>query len=55
MKDYDVIYKDEDGCKHEVVVTAPDVRVAINNTFELHTDCKQIIRAVQTPMFTDDE
>ena len=53
MKPYEIVYKDEDGCKHEVVVTATDVRVAIDNTFELYEDCRQVIRAFKTPVLPE--
>jgi len=53
VKDYEVKYKDEDGCAHEAIVTAQDVRTAINNAFELHKDCVQVIRAYPKPMFED--
>ena len=53
MKDYQVTYKDEDGCRHEVEVTASDIPKAIDVCFELNKDCKQVIRAFMKPMFTD--
>jgi len=51
--DYELKYKDKSGKEHDVIVTAPDVRTAINNAFELHTDCNQVIRATPAPMFND--
>ena len=53
MKDYDVLYVDDAGDKQDYVVTAPDARVAINNTFELCPDAKRIIRCAPKPMFDD--
>ena len=53
MKDYDVVYIDDSGDKQDYVITAPDVRVAINNTLELCPDAKRIIRCSPQPMFTD--
>ena len=53
MKDYDVLYVDDAGDKQDYVVTAPDVRVAINNTFELCPDARRIIRCSPKPMFDD--
>ena len=53
MKDYEVRYKDEDGCTHDVKVTAADIPKAIDVCFELNKDCKQVIRAYVSPMFTD--
>mgnify|MGYP001232731496 CR=1 FL=1 len=51
MKDYQVRYKDEDGCLHDCEITAADIPKAIDNCFELHSDCKQVIRAYLKPMF----
>ena len=53
MIDYDVVYVDKEGDKQEFVVTAPDVRVAINNTLELCPDARRIIRCAPKPMFDD--
>ena len=53
MTDYQVRYKDEDGCHHDVEITSTDIPKAINITFELHKDCVQVIRAYQKPMFED--
>ena len=53
MKDYQVRYKDEDGCHHDIEVLAADIPTAINVSFELNKDCKQVIRVFLKPMFTD--
>ena len=53
MKTYEVKCVDEDGCYHDYIVTAPDVRVAINNTLELCPDAKRILRCYPKPMFDD--
>ena len=53
MIDYDVVYVDKEGDKQEFVVTAPDVRAAINNTLELCPDARRIIRCAPKPMFDD--
>ena len=52
MKTYEVKYVDKDGCHHEYEVTAPDVRVAINNTLELCTDAKRILRCYPNQCLT---
>ena len=53
MIEYDVVYVDKAGDKQEFVVTAPDVRVAINNTLELCPDARRIIRCAPKSMFDD--
>ena len=53
MKDYEVVYVDDNGDKQDYVITAADVRVAINNTLELCPDARRIIRCSPKPMFED--
>ena len=53
MKDYILTYRDEDGLQIDTEVTAKDIPTAINNCFELHKDCKQVVRAYPKPMFSD--
>ena len=53
MKDYEVLYIDKEGNKQDYVVTSTDVRTAMNNVFELCTDCKRIIRCAPKPMFDE--
>ena len=53
MKDYDVVYIDKEGDKQDFVVTATDTRTAINNTIELCTDSRRVIRCSPKPMFED--
>jgi len=51
MIDYSIKYQDEDSCFHETIVLAKDVQTAINNVFELHPDCKRVIRCYPKEMF----
>ena len=53
MTDYALRYQDEDSCHHEVIVSAKDVPTAINNAFELHKDCKRVVRCYPKEMFDD--
>ena len=53
MLEFDVVYIDDTGDKQDYTIAAPDVRVAIQNTFELCPDARRILRCVRTPMFTD--
>jgi len=53
MIDYNVQYVNENGDKQSSVVTAKDVRTAINNALELLPDAKRIIRCAPKPMFDD--
>ena len=53
MKTYLLRYKDADSCQHDCEITAKDIPTAIDNCFELHSDCKQVIRAYLKPMFSD--
>ena len=53
MIDYNVVYVDKEGDKQDFVVTASDVRTAINNTLELCPDARRIIRCAPKPMFDD--
>ena len=53
MTDYALRYQDEDSCYHEVIVPAKDVQTAINNAFELHADCKRVVRCYPKEMFDD--
>ena len=53
MIDYEVLYIDKEGDKQDYVITSTDVRTAMNNAFELRTDCKRIVRCAPKPMFED--
>ena len=53
MTDYDVLYVDKEGDKHDYLVTSTDVRTAMNNVFELCPDARRIIRCAPKPMFDD--
>ena len=53
MIDYEVLYVDKEGDKQDFVVTATDVRTAMNNLFELCPDAKRIIRCAPKEMFAD--
>ena len=53
MIDYEILYIDDRGDKQDYVVTAPDVRTAINNLFELCPDARRVIRCSPKPMFDD--
>ena len=50
-KDYDVKYTNKQGELVDCVVTANDVRHAINTALELHPDAERIMRVVRQPMF----
>ena len=53
MIDYETLYIDKEGDKQDYVVTAPDVRTAINNLFELCPDARRVVRCAPKPMFDD--
>ena len=53
MINYEVDYIDKRGNKRNFIVTSTDVRTAMNNAFELRTDCKRIVRCAPKPMFED--
>ena len=51
IKDYDVIYANENGDTKECLVTATDVRHAINTALEFHPDAQRILRVTPKGMF----
>ena len=50
-KDYDVVYTTKDDEKRECLVTATDVRHAINTALEFHPDAARILRVTPKGMF----
>ena len=44
MKDFDVVYVDQEGNKQSFVVTSIDTNTAIANALDLRSDCRRVIR-----------
>ena len=44
MKDFDVVYVDQDGNKKSFVVTSIDTNTAIASALDLRSDCRRVVR-----------
>ena len=53
MKDFDVVYVDQEGNKQSFVVTSIDTNTAIASALDLRSDCRRVIRCAPKPMFED--
>ena len=53
MKDFDVVYVDQEGNKQSFVVTSIDTNTAIASALDLRSDCRRVIRCAPKQITAD--